>query len=71
MPIDPLTRWRLGRDLTWALVVKLAALGLLWALFFSAKHHPAADAAAIGHRLAVDAVTKPALQGRARSGDPQ
>jgi hypothetical protein len=43
----------LQRDLTWMLVVKFAALGLLWLLFFSAAHQPAVDASAAGRQLAV------------------
>jgi hypothetical protein len=35
------------------LAIKLAALALLWALFFSPAHRPAVDAEAAGRHLAV------------------
>jgi hypothetical protein len=49
-------RWRraLGRDLTWLMVVKLAALALLWWLFFSPAHHTPVDGAAAGRQLGVE-----------------
>jgi hypothetical protein len=48
-------RRTLRRDLAWLLVVKFAALGLLWVLFFSAPHQPAVDAAAANRQLAITA----------------
>jgi hypothetical protein len=49
--------WRgiLRRHLTLLLAIKLAALVLLWALFFSPAHRPAVDAEAAGRQLAVAA----------------
>jgi hypothetical protein len=50
--------WRgaLRRHLTLLLAVKLAALVLLWALFFSPAHRTAVDSDATGRRLAVNAI---------------
>ena len=47
--------WRgiLRRHLTLLLAIKLAALALLWALFFSPAHRTAADGEATGRHLAV------------------
>jgi hypothetical protein len=47
--------WRgiLRRHLTVWLAVKLAALVLLWALFFSPAHRTAVDGQAAGRHLAV------------------
>jgi hypothetical protein len=41
------------RELTWILAAKLAALGLLWALFFSGAHRVAIDAPATSRQLGV------------------
>jgi hypothetical protein len=41
------------RELTWILAAKLAALALLWALFFSGAHRLAVDAPATGRQLGV------------------
>jgi hypothetical protein len=41
----------LRRHLTALLLLKLAALVLLWALFFSPAHRTAVDGAAMAHRL--------------------
>jgi hypothetical protein len=64
--------WRpgLGRDVSVLLVLKAAALGLLWWLFFSPAHQFPVDAAAASRRLAVK--TPPASQqaaSGAHSGD--
>ncbi|HEY3730413.1 MAG TPA: hypothetical protein VGL28_04040 [Steroidobacteraceae bacterium] len=48
-------RRALRRELGWLLLVKLLALALLWALFFSAPHRPAVDASGTGRQLAVGA----------------
>lgn len=45
----------LRRDLAWLLAIKLAALGLLWLLFFSPAHQPAVDASAATRQLAASA----------------
>ena len=49
--------WRrlLRRDIAWLLAFKLAALVVLWVLFFSADDRPPADDAAVAARLAVQA----------------
>jgi hypothetical protein len=59
--------WRgaLRRHLTLLVAVKLAALVLLWALFFSPAHRTAVDSDATGRRLAVarsSAAPAPPLQ---------
>lgn len=48
-------RWRavLRRHLAVLLAIKLAALALLWALFFSPAHRIAVDGQAAGRHLAV------------------
>jgi hypothetical protein len=43
----------LRRHLTVLLALKLAALALLWALFFSPAHRTAVDGQAAGRHLAV------------------
>jgi hypothetical protein len=48
-------RRNLRHDLAWLLVLKFAALGLLWVLFFSAAHQPAVDASAASRQLAITA----------------
>ena len=47
--------WRgnLKRHLTVLLAIKLAALVLLWALFFSPAHRTAVDGQTVGRHLAV------------------
>lgn len=47
--------WRavLRRHLTLLLAIKLAALALLWVLFFSPAHRPAVDSQAAGRHLAI------------------
>ena len=45
----------LRRDLAWLLAIKLAALGLLWLLFFSPAHQPPVDASAATRQLAASA----------------
>jgi hypothetical protein len=42
------------RELTWILAAKLAALGLLWALFFSGAHRPPVDAPATSRQLGIE-----------------
>jgi hypothetical protein len=44
-------RRRLRRELAGLVALKVAALALLWWLFFSAAHHTRVDAAAAGRRL--------------------
>jgi hypothetical protein len=56
--------WRsaLRRELSLLLALKLAALVLLWWLFFSPPHRSPVDAAAAGRRLAVErAAASPVL----------
>jgi len=43
----------LRRHLTLLLAIKLAALALLWVLFFSPAHRPAVDSQAAGRHLAI------------------
>jgi hypothetical protein len=63
------------RELTWILVAKLAALGLLWALFFSGAHRVAVDAPATSRQLGVaplpasDAEPDPRSRPQERTGD--
>jgi hypothetical protein len=45
----------LRRHLTVLLALKLAALALLWALFFSPAHRTAVDGQGVGRHLAVAA----------------
>jgi hypothetical protein len=48
-----LWRRQLSRELAGLIAIKLAALALLWWLFFSPTHRVAVDADAAGHRLGV------------------
>jgi hypothetical protein len=59
--------WRraLRRELAWILVLKFAALALLWALFFRGPHHSLPDAQALSERFAV-----PGAHSDARRGSP-
>jgi hypothetical protein len=52
---SPPLAWRrvLRRHLAWLLLVKFAALALLWALFFSPAHRTFVDGQAAGRQLAV------------------
>ena len=54
---QPGTEQRRGlrRDLAWLLAIKLAALALLWLLFFSPAHQPSVDASAATRQLAAAA----------------
>lgn len=52
-PDEPDWRRRMGGELFWILLVKLAALTLLWMLFFSAAHHAVIDGESVSHRLGV------------------
>jgi hypothetical protein len=47
--------WRraLRRELAWLMTLKVAALALLWWLFFSASHHSPVDGEAASRRFAV------------------
>jgi hypothetical protein len=47
--------WRraLRRELTWLMTLKVAALALLWWLFFSPPHHSPVDREAASRRFAV------------------
>ena len=64
--------WRsaLRRELIWLLVLKGAALWLLWWLFFSPAQRTPVDAAAAGRRLAVtpSELSAPAAGGAHRGG---
>jgi ferric-dicitrate binding protein FerR (iron transport regulator) len=48
--------WRraTARELAWLVLIKLAALTLLWWLFFSGAHRTPVDDAAAGRQLGVD-----------------
>jgi len=50
---DPDWRRRLRRKIGWLLLAKLAALTILWALFFSPSHRVPATPDRVGQRLAV------------------
>jgi hypothetical protein len=47
-------RRRLRRGIGWALVVKLIALIVLWAFFFSPAHRPDVTAESVGAQLVVE-----------------
>jgi hypothetical protein len=51
--------WRraLRRHLTTLLVIKVLALAVLWALFFSPVHRTAVDSQAVGRHLAAQGGT--------------
>ena len=51
--------WRrtLRRELTWLMTLKIAALALLWWLFFSPAHRSPVDGRAASRRFAVAAST--------------
>lgn len=46
-------RRRMRGELFWIFLVKLAALTLLWMLFFSATHHAAIDGESVSQQLGV------------------
>jgi hypothetical protein len=54
--------WRrsLRRELAWILLLKFAALVLLWALFFRGADRPSPDAAALSQRLKLPSAAQPA-----------
>ena len=54
-PEQALWRRRLSREVAGLIAIKLAALALLWWLFFSPAHRTAVDADAAGRRLGVAA----------------
>jgi len=62
-------------ELTWILAAKLAALGLLWLLFFSGSHRLAVDAPATSHQLGLapmppgDSEPDPRSRPQERTGD--
>jgi len=58
----PTLSWRraLRRELAWILVVKFAALTLLWALFFRGPHASLLDAGALAQRLGLNGAAHPA-----------
>jgi hypothetical protein len=63
------------RELTWILAAKLAALGLLWALFFSGSHRVAIDVPAASRQLGIapmpagDTEPDPRSRPQERTGD--
>jgi len=67
--------WRrtLRRELTWLMTLKVAALALLWWVFFSPSHHSPVDGQAASRRFAVtpSVVIAPTANpvGRERSDD--
>ena len=65
--VPPSVPWRsvLRRHLAWLLLLKFAALALLWALFFSPAHRAPVDGRMTGRQLALG---QPAAQ--PRSGAP-
>jgi hypothetical protein len=48
-----LVRRALRRELGWLLLLKLLALIVLWAMFFSAAHRPTVDAVGTGRQFAL------------------
>ena len=67
--------WRhtLRRELAWLMTLKVAALALLWWVFFSPSHHSRVDGQAASRRFAVtpSVVIAPTANpvGRERSDD--
>lgn len=63
--------WRrtLRRELCWLLVLKVAALGLLWWLCFSAAHRTPVDGEAQSQRLALTRAPLLALPPAPSSGE--
>ncbi|HVW71114.1 MAG TPA: hypothetical protein VHB68_19190 [Steroidobacteraceae bacterium] len=57
------------REIIWILMCKLAALLLLWALFFSPAQRTVVDGASLGRQLAV-APAEPAAPASATSSSP-
>jgi hypothetical protein len=49
-------RWRTGlrRELTWLVLLKIAALALLWWLFFSPVHRTGVDGHAAGQHFGLE-----------------
>ena len=58
----PARPWRgaLRRELAWILVLKFAALTLLWALFFRGGHQSLVNTQALAERLGLSAAVHPA-----------
>jgi hypothetical protein len=54
--LPPAVTWRdaLRRHLAWLLLVKFAALALLWALFFSPAHRTLVDGRVAARQLALE-----------------
>jgi hypothetical protein len=54
----------LRRELAWILLLKFAALALLWALFFRGADRSGADDASLAQRLKLPPAAQPAVQPR-------
>jgi hypothetical protein len=67
----PARSWRaqLGRELTGWFVLKILALTVLWALFFSGSHRVRVDAPGIADRLALARMSLHQLPIRTSEGD--
>lgn len=52
-------RRRMRGELFWIVLAKLAALTLLWALFFSAAHRASVDGDSLSHQLGVAPTAAP------------
>ena len=65
LPVQALP-WRraLRRELAWILLLKFAALTLLWLLFFRGADRSGADAAALAQRLKLPPTAQPASAAR-------
>jgi hypothetical protein len=58
--IRPGWRRQMRGELFWIVLAKLAALTLLWALFFSAAHRPSVNGDSLGRQLGVAPTAAPA-----------
>ena len=59
-------RRRMRGELFWIVMVKMAALALLWMLFFSATHRAAVDGESVSRRLAIPQPAVPSRPGPSR-----
>ena len=60
-PQDPAWRVALRRQLGWTLLLKLAALFVLWFLFFSPAHRSHVTPDSVSTAIAVDVASQPGI----------